>query len=142
MQRIGELCIAVYLCAQAYLFNESYEDKKAIMDLIPGGNYARYALTLVFACAGLCFISGYFLKDISLAVTFVLIVFMVLVDIKFSFWTYRGMSYWNQARLLADNVNLLFGFFLCANHYENLSKDARDAVEQAHEEEEEREKQD
>ncbi|XP_052801377.1 uncharacterized protein LOC128232073 [Mya arenaria] len=139
MQRVGELCLATYLCAQAYLLNESYEDKKAIDELVPGGIYARYVFTLLFACAGLCFIAGYFLKDISLTVAFVVSIYIILVDMKFWFWQYRGTSYWNQVRLLIDNVNIVAGFFLLMNHYENLTEKDQDEGDAN---EEDREKQD
>lgn len=123
MQRIGELCLAGYLCAQAYLFNESYDDRKAIMDLVPGGIYARYVFTLLFACAGICFIASYFLKDISLTMAFVIIVYLMLVDTKMWFWQYRGMTYWNQIRLVLDSVTILCGFLMLINHYENLKEE-------------------
>lgn len=136
MHRLGELCVAVYLIAQAYLINESYEDKKAITDLIPGGNYARYFFTLVYGSAGLCFLSGYFLKDISMSVAFFLSFVTCVVDMRFWFWTYRGMSYWNQFRLVTDNVNLIIGFFLLMQHYENLADQDYEDIKRAHEENE------
>ena len=139
LPRLGELCIAVYLIAQAYLMNESYEDKKAIMDLVPGGNYARYFFTLMYGSAGICFLSGYFLKDISMSMAFTLSFLTCVVDMRFWFWSYRGMSYWNQFRLVSDNVTLIFGFFMFMKHYENLSEEEKEDIQRAHDEREEKE---
>ena len=119
-QRVGELCIAVYLLSAAYLFNESYEDRRALMENIPGGNYLRYFVTIIYACSGLCFLSGYFLKDISMSMAFCLTFVTFLVDMRFSYWSYRGMHYWNQVRLAVDSLNLLVGFFMFLNFYENV----------------------
>lgn len=132
MHRLGELSVATYLIAQAYLMNESYEDKKAVLDLVPGGNYARYFITLVYGSAGLCFLSGYFLKDISMSVAFLLSFLTCIIDMRFWFWSYRGMSYWNQVRLVLDNVNLIFGFFLFMKHYENLEEEDYEGIRKAH----------
>lgn len=129
-QRVGELCIAVYLLSAAYLFNESYEDRRGLMENLLGGNYMRYFITLVYACSGLCFLSGYFLRDISMSMAFCLTFVTFLVDMKFTYWTYRGMNYWNQVRLTLDNANLLVGFFMFLTFYENLK------VEEAEEENE------
>lgn len=134
LHRLGELCVATYLIGQAYLINESYEDKKAIVDLIPGGNYARYFLTLIYGSTGLCFLSGYFLKDTSMSMVFCICFVTCLVDLRFWFWTYRGMSYWNQVRLVMDNINLVFGFLLFMKHYENLAEEDYEDVQKAHDE--------
>ncbi|KAL4225684.1 hypothetical protein ACF0H5_016373 [Mactra antiquata] len=136
IHRIGELCIATYLLGSAYIINESYEDKRAIMEFIPGGDYARYFLTLLFTCCGLCFLAGYFLKDISMTMGFLLMVVTLIIDMKFSYWSYRGMAYWSQMRLVVDNVNLIVGFFVLMSHYENLSVEENEAIRAAHEEQE------
>ena len=119
-QRVGELCVAVYLLSAAYLTNESYEDRRALMENIPGGNYMRYFITIIYACSGLCFLSGYFLKDISMSMAFCLTFVTFLVEMKFTYWSYRGMQYWNQVRLAIDSLNLLVGFFMFLNFYENV----------------------
>lgn len=137
VQRVGELCIAVFLLGNAYLINESYEDRKALMEHIPGGNYARYAITVLYTCAGICFLSGYFLKDISMSMAFLVTLLTLIVDVKFSYWSYRGMAYWNQFRIVIDNVNMIAGFFLFMAYYENIAKEEKEAVERASEEEQE-----
>ena len=123
LQRLGELCVSGYLLGTAYLINESYEDRRAFMELVPGGNYARYFVTLILACAGICFISGYFLKDISLSVVFCLTFLLGIIDLRFSYWSYRGMQYWNQVRLAVDTANLVAGFFMFMSFYENIIGD-------------------
>ncbi|XP_060564694.1 transmembrane protein 101-like [Ruditapes philippinarum] len=136
IHRIGELCISAYLLGSAYLINESYEDKRAVLENIPGGNYARYFLTIIFTCAGLCFISGYFLRDISMSMAFLIGAITILVDMKFSYWSYRGMAYWNQMRIVIDNLNLLTGFFVFMIHYENIARADAEAIQRAKEQEE------
>ena len=128
-QRVGELCIAVYLLTAAYLFNESYEDRRGLMENLPGGNYMRYFVTIIYACSGICFLSGYFLKDISMSMAFCLTFVTFLVDMKFSYWTYRGMHYWNQLRLTIDGLNLLIGFFMFLNFYENMKVEEQEQEE-------------
>ena len=128
-QRVAELCLAVYLLTSAYLFNESYEDRRGILENLPGGNYMRYFITIVYACSGLCFLSGYFLKDISMSMAFCLTFMTFLVDMKFTYWTTRGLNYWNQVRLAADNFNLLIGFFMFLNFYEPVKVDEEEENE-------------
>ena len=61
-----------------------------------------------------------------MSVGFCLMFLTFLIDIRLTYWTYRGMAYWNQMRLVIDNVNLILGFFLLSNHYENLAEDTQD----------------
>ena len=129
-QRVGELCIAVYLLTAAYLFNESYEDRRGLMENLPGGNYMRYFITIIYACAGICFLSGYFLKDISMSMAFCLTFITFLVDMKFAYWTGRGLNYWNQVRLAVDSLNLLIGFFMLLNFYEAVKGEEQEAEEE------------
>lgn len=136
------MCVAVYLLGNAYLLNESYEDRRAIIEHIPGGDYARYFLTTLYACCGICFLSGYFLKDISITMAFLLCAVTMIVDLKMSYWSYRGMAYWNQMRLVIDNVNLIIGFFVLMNHYENLSAEENEAIRLAHEDQEQEDNED
>ena len=74
-----------------------------------------------------------------MSMAFTLSFLTCVVDMRFWFWSYRGMSYWNQFRLVSDNVTLIFGFFMFMKHYENLSEEEKEDIQRAHDEREEKE---
>lgn len=61
----------------------------------------------------------------------------VLVDMKFSYWSYRGMAYWNQMRIVIDSLTLITGFFVFMNYYENIACEQRELAEECEDEENE-----
>lgn len=61
----------------------------------------------------------------------------VLVDMKFSYWSYRGMAYWNQMRIVIDSLTLITGFFVFMNYYENIAREQRELAEECEDEENE-----
>lgn len=60
----------------------------------------------------------------------------VLVDMKFSYWSYRGMAYWNQMRIVIDSFTLITGFFVFMNYYENIAREQREMAGECEEDEE------
>ncbi|KAL5006219.1 hypothetical protein ScPMuIL_015025 [Solemya velum] len=123
LRRIGEIIIGLYLLSIAYMLNESTDDKAAFYSQIPGGDYSRFIVTLMFTAGALCFFSGYFLRDISMAMVIVTLVLTVLVDGNVSYWTYRkGMQFWNQMRIVLDQGCLITGFYLMSKKFTNRVK--------------------
>lgn len=123
LRRIGETIIGLYLLSIAYMLNESRDDKAAFYNTIPGGDYSRFIVTLMFVAGALCFFSGYFLRDICLAMVLVTLIMTVLVDGNVSYWTYRkGMQFWNQMRIVLDQGCLITGFYLMSKKFTNRAK--------------------
>ncbi|KAL3842240.1 hypothetical protein ACJMK2_020276 [Sinanodonta woodiana] len=122
LRRIGELVIGFYLVLSAYYINESSEDKRAIQYLFVGHDWTRYFLTLIYATSGICFLSGYFLKDISISLIFLLLLYTGFVDLRIDYWKSRGILFWDQIRLIADHVTLIIGFLYLSLKYDNEIK--------------------
>ncbi|KAK3605528.1 hypothetical protein CHS0354_013151 [Potamilus streckersoni] len=119
LRRIGELVIGFYLVLSAYYINDSYEDKRAIQYLFVGHDWSRYFITLIYAASGVCFLSGYFLKDISLSLVFLLLLYTGFVDLRIDYWQSRGILFWDQIRLIVDHVTLIIGFIYLSSKYDN-----------------------
>ncbi|XP_060083499.1 transmembrane protein 101-like [Ylistrum balloti] len=123
LRRIGEITVGLYLLGITYVLNNSAEDKRAFLSHVVGGDWSRYFYTLIIACAALSFFSGYFLRDMSISVIILLTLATVFVDCDLTFWVdRRGMHYWNQIRIVLDDICLILGFSMLTVRFDNIVK--------------------
>ncbi len=110
IRRIGETLVGLYLMCLTYTLVESPEDRKAFMDVVPGGESSLYVMATLLACCALCYLPGLFVHDVSQALILLLPLYTLFIDCNFHYWTKRrGMDYWNQVRLVADNMCVALG---------------------------------
>lgn len=123
LRKLGETLVGIFLIAYVYIINNTYEDKRAFLMHIPGGNWIRYFITLALACGAISFFSGYFLRDVSISLAIVFAILTVAVDCDIQYWVNkRGMFYWNQVRVIADDLCIIIGFCLLMTRGDNKIK--------------------
>lgn len=123
LRKLGETLVGIFLIAYVYIINNTYEDKRAFLMHIPGGDWSRYFITLVLACGAISFFSGYFLRDVSISLAIVFAILTVAIDCDIQYWVNkRGMLYWNQVRVIADDLCIIIGFCLLISRGDNKIK--------------------
>lgn len=123
LRKIGETVVGIFLVAYVYALNNSPEDRKGFLSHIPGGDWSRFFFTLILACGAMCFFSGYFLRDISLSCMVVLAILTVFIDCDIRYWVnVKHMHYWNQVRLISDDLCLILGFAMIGCRFDNKIK--------------------
>ncbi|XP_033752923.1 transmembrane protein 101-like [Pecten maximus] len=127
LRRLGEITVGITLIGLTYILNNSAEDKRAFLTHIVGGDWSRYFYTLIIACAAMSFFSGYFLRDMSISMIILLTLSTLFVDCDFTFWVdRRGMHYWNQIRIVLDDIFLILGFAMVTIRFDNIVKTKND----------------
>ncbi|XP_046552430.1 transmembrane protein 101-like [Haliotis rubra] len=122
LRRVGEIILGIYLFAYAYILNSSSEYKRGFLHHFLDSDWLRYFITLAIVACALCFLSGYFIRDMSVCAVVMLILVTVVMDLDFDYWTRRGVHFWNQARLLLDSLTAVTGFALFSRVFENRIK--------------------
>lgn len=123
LQKLGETVTGIFLMAFVYILNNSNEDKRAFLSHVPGGDWSRYFSTLVLAAGAISFFSGHFIRDVSISVIGVFGILTILVDCDINFWVeMRKMLFWNQVRLIIDDLCILLGFAMIVVRVDNRIK--------------------
>jgi hypothetical protein len=123
LRKTGETVVGIFLMAYLYIINNSYEDKQTFLMHIPGGDWSRYFITLVLACGAISFFSGYFLRDVSMSLAIVMAILTIVIDCDIRHWVdKRGMLYWNQVRVITDDLCIILGFCLFITKGDNKVK--------------------
>ncbi|XP_067654791.1 transmembrane protein 101-like [Haliotis asinina] len=122
LRRVGEIILGIYLFAYAYILNSSSEYKRGFLHHFLDSDWLRYFITLAIVACALCFLSGYFIRDMSVCAVVMLILVTMVMDLDFDYWTRRGVHFWNQARLLLDSLTAVTGFALFSRVFENRIK--------------------
>ncbi|GFS12431.1 transmembrane protein 101-like [Elysia marginata] len=122
IRRTAEIVLGLYLFAYVYLINNTKEVRNATLSHILAGDWGRYMFTVVLAACALSFFSGYFLRDMSLCAAVTIVLLTVLVDCDFSYWSRKGVHFWNQARMVGDNLCVCTGLFYAFFHIDNRVK--------------------
>lgn len=136
MLRTGETLVGFHLLAATYAMIESDVDREAFLALVPGGKVAMYVYILLMATCALCYLPGLFVRDMTFALVLLQIVNLVFVDTSFEYWESKKMDYWNQVRIVCDDVCLLLGalmFVLCTRspNYEKPTPNSDKAADKA-----------
>lgn len=120
LRKMGEGLVGIYLFCCTYLLNSTTEDKRAFLWHVPGADWSRYIVTIMYLTSSLCFMSGYFLRDIALCMVITTAFMTSFVECDIPYWTTRlRMDYWNQVRLIADNIFILIGFIMIFRKFGN-----------------------
>ncbi|GFN96270.1 transmembrane protein 101-like [Plakobranchus ocellatus] len=122
LRRIAEIVLGIYLFAYLYLINNTKEVRTGVISHVLLGDWGRYAFTVVLASCALSYFSGYFLRDMSLCAAVAIVFLTVLVDCHFSYWSRKGVHFWNQARMVGDNLCVCTGLFYAFFHIDNRVK--------------------
>lgn len=123
LQKLGETVIGLFLMAFVYILNDSVEDKKAFLSHVPGGDWSRYFFTLVLAAGAISFFSGHFLRDMSISVIVMFGILTILVDCDINYWVEGNrMLFWNQVRIIIDDLCILLGFAMIVVRIDNRVK--------------------
>ena len=110
LRRIGETLVGLYLVCATYSLMESPEDKTAFLKLVPFGTASLYVYVLLLGVCALCYIPGMFVFDITQILLVILPLSTMFVDCNVDYWTrMRGMDFWNQVRVIADNMAIVVG---------------------------------
>jgi FtsH-binding integral membrane protein len=110
LRRTAEILLAIYACMTTYAVLQVSEDREGFLKLVPGSQTVLFLYATLLGCVGLCLLPGLFTYDITVMLTVLLTLSTILVDCQISYWTKRrGLHYWNQIRLLADNIAILMG---------------------------------
>ncbi|ESP00813.1 hypothetical protein LOTGIDRAFT_238498, partial [Lottia gigantea] len=110
LQRIGEILLGIYFFAYMYALNNNTEFKEAFGSHVPGGDWSRFIVTVVMATCSLGFITGFFVRDICLCSSVIIMFMAVILDGDFKYWTRRGVHYWNVVRMAIDSMCCVVGF--------------------------------
>lgn len=123
LQKLGETVIGLFLMAFVYILNDSVEDKNAFLYHVPGGDWSRYFFTLVLAAGAISFFSGHFLRDMSISVIVMFGILTILVDCDINYWVEGNrMLFWNQVRIIIDDLCILLGFAMIVVRIDNRVK--------------------
>lgn len=123
LQKLGETVIGLFLMAFVYILNDSVEDKKSFLYHVPGGDWSRYFFTLVLAAGAISFFSGHFLRDMSISVIVMFGILTILIDCDINYWVEGNrMLFWNQVRIIIDDLCILLGFAMIVVRIDNRVK--------------------
>ena len=117
IRRLGETFLGIVMIAQVYGLIESPEDKNAFLSHIPCSVVALYIYAIILGAAGLCYLPGIFVHDVTQVLVFLYTLVTLLIDTDFNYWSKkRGLDFWNQFRLLSDSLLIVLGFIMLLSH--------------------------
>jgi len=113
LRRSGECLVGLSVMLSTYSFLVVAEDREAFLKLIPLGYVMLFVYGTVLGTIGLCYIPGLFVYDVTIGLAVLLSASTVGVDMRVWYWTQRrGLHYWNQMRLIIDNLTIIIGALL------------------------------
>jgi len=113
LRRIGECLVGFSVVFSTYSVLTIAEDREAFLKLIPLSHVMLFVYGTILGTVGLCYIPGLFVYDVTIGLAILLLASTVGVDMRIRYWTqYRGIHYWNQMRLIFDNLTIVAGALL------------------------------
>jgi len=113
LRRSGECLIGLSVVLSTYSFLAVAEDREAFLKLVPLGYVMLFVYGTLLGTIGLCYIPGLFVYDVTIGLAVLLSASTVGVDMRVWYWTQRrGIHYWNQMRLIIDNLTIIVGALL------------------------------
>ena len=119
LRRIGEILVGLYALVAMYSMLQISEDREGFFKLIPFPQPMLFIYATLLGVIGLCYLPGLFVYDITVMLVILLTLITAAIDCRMSYWTKRrGMDYWNQVRLVADNLSIACGclVYLSCSH--------------------------
>ena len=113
LRRVGECMVGLSVILSTYSVLQVTEDRDAFLKLVPFSHVTLFIYGTVLGTIGLCYIPGLFVYDVTIGLAVLLSATTVGVDMRVSYWTQRrGLHYWNQMRLIIDNLTIIAGTLL------------------------------
>lgn len=113
LRRIGEFLVGFSVIFSTYSVLTIAEDRDAFLKLIPFSHVMLFVYGTILGTVGLCYIPGLFVYDVTIGLAVLLMASTVGIDMRIWYWTqYRGIHYWNQMRLIIDNLTIIAGALL------------------------------
>jgi len=101
-----------------YGFLQIPEDREAFLKLVPFGYVMLFVYGTLLGTVGLCYIPGLFVYDVTIGLVVLLSMSTIGIDMQVWYWTQRrGLHFWNQMRLIIDNLTIVAGalmYLTCA----------------------------
>ncbi|XP_075436474.1 transmembrane protein 101 isoform X2 [Ascaphus truei] len=108
LQSTGQVFLGIYLICVAYTLQHSKDDRLAYLDHLPGGEFALQLLFILYGVLALSLLSGYYVRLATQVLAVLLPLSLLFVDGNFSYWHGgRRVEFWNQMRLIGQNVGIL-----------------------------------
>jgi len=113
LRRVGECLVGCSVLFSTYSVLAVAEDRDAFLKLVPCGHVMLFVYGTMLGTVGLCYIPGLFVYDVTIGLVMLLLASTVGVDVRMWYWTQRrGVHYWNQVRLIIDNLAIIAGALL------------------------------
>ena len=113
IRRLGEILIGFYALASCYAVLQITEDREAFMKMIPFPKPVLFLYATLLGSVGLCYLPSLFIYDITVLLVVLVTFSTAVIDCRMTYWTKRrGLDYWNQFRLAADNLSIICGALL------------------------------
>jgi len=118
LQRAGECLVGLSVLLSTYSILLVAEDREAFLKLIPFSRVVLFIYGILLGTVGFCYVPGLFVYDVTFGLVALLSMSTVGVDMRMWYWTQRrGLHYWNQMRLVIDNMTIIVGavlYLICA----------------------------
>jgi len=113
LRRVGEFLVGCSVMFGTYSILQVAEDREAFLKLVPFGHVMLFIYGTALGTVGLCYIPGLFVYDLTFGLAVLLSTSTLGVDMRMWYWTgRRGLHYWNQVRLIVDNLAMIAGALL------------------------------
>ncbi|XP_003465795.1 transmembrane protein 101 [Cavia porcellus] len=107
LQSTGQVFLGIYLICVAYSLQHSKEDRLAYLNHLPGGELMVQLFFLLYGVLALAFLSGYYVTLAAQILAVLLPPVMLLIDGNIAYWHHtRRVEFWNQMKLLGENVGI------------------------------------
>jgi len=118
LRRVGECLVGLSVMFITYSVLQIPEDREAFLKLVPFGYVMLFVYGTILGTVGLCYIPGLFVYDVTIGLAILLSASTIGIDMRMWYWTQRrGLHYWNQIRLIIDNLTIIIGalmYLACA----------------------------
>jgi len=113
LRRSGECLVGLSVMLSTYSCLLVAEDREAFLKLVPFGHVMLFVYGTLLGTIGLCYVPGLFVYDVTIGLVILLFASTAGIDMRMWYWTQRrGLHYWNQMRLIIDNVTIIIGALL------------------------------
>ncbi|XP_074660528.1 transmembrane protein 101-like [Tubulanus polymorphus] len=110
LRRLGETVTGVYLLCYAYSIMNIPEETEAFKDHVLYGDLMIYVVVGALAIGALTCLSGRYIVDVCYLIVLVLLFLTLSIETDTRYWRRRGLDFWNQIRMIFDNVTVIVGF--------------------------------
>lgn len=110
--QLGRQIQAFYAIFAGYLLWASPADRAVHISHLPLGQLVAIFFAIVFVLCGIMMYGGWQVPYFARLVAWMLIIVTVFVDFDTKYWKIRGMGYWQQVQVGAQNVCIVANLIL------------------------------